>query len=178
MRVALAWSSHTSGSSNTGKADTLASDLELRVIGPDGAVRWGATFDNPYETVDITAGTTGTMRVEIRSARFGGRGAIWPGLDHRRAVHRCRRFTVPRGHPVGARSGRDGGLQRNDVLPDVAVTREQMASFLVRALRLPPATRDYFTDDESSQHESAINAIAAAGITGGCAARDIALARR
>ncbi len=72
VRVALAWSSHTSGSSNTGKSDTLASDLDLRVIGPDGAVRWGATFDNAYETVDITAGRTGTMRIEVRASRFGG----------------------------------------------------------------------------------------------------------
>jgi S-layer homology domain len=60
------------------------------------------------------------------------------------------------------------GCSATTYCPTSTVTREQMASFLVRALRLPPATRDYFTDDESSQHESAINAIAAAGITGGC----------
>ncbi len=38
--------------------------------------------------------------------------------------------------------------------PRAGVTREQMASFLVRALKLPATTRDFFTDDETSQHES------------------------
>lgn len=51
-----------------------------------------------------------------------------------------------------------------------AVTREQMASFLARAMRLPAASRDYFTDDESSAHEGDINRIAEAGITAGCTA--------
>lgn len=48
------------------------------------------------------------------------------------------------------------------------VTREQMASFLVRALGLPSTATDYFTDDEASLHESDINSIAAAGLTAGC----------
>ena len=49
-----------------------------------------------------------------------------------------------------------------------AVTREQMASFLARGLKLPAASRDYFADDESSPHENDINRVAEAGITGGC----------
>jgi hypothetical protein len=52
--------------------------------------------------------------------------------------------------------------------PDRVVTRGQMATFLARALKLPTATRDYFTDDTGSVHEPAINAIAQAGITVGC----------
>ena len=43
-----------------------------------------------------------------------------------------------------------------------------MAGFLVRALDLPPATKDYFTDDDNSSLEGAINALAEAGVTGGC----------
>ena len=50
------------------------------------------------------------------------------------------------------------------------VNREQMASFLARALHLPNATRDYFTDDNESEHEGNINRIAEAGITAGCTA--------
>lgn len=50
------------------------------------------------------------------------------------------------------------------------VTREQMASFLVRALDLPATETDFFTDDESSMHEADINALAEAGITNGCTA--------
>ena len=49
------------------------------------------------------------------------------------------------------------------------VTREQMASFLARALALPGPVQDHFTDDESSRHEADINRIADAAITTGCA---------
>ena len=52
--------------------------------------------------------------------------------------------------------------------PDNTVTREQMAAFLVRALDLGPAERDYFTDDASSIFHDDINRLAAAGITRGC----------
>lgn len=48
------------------------------------------------------------------------------------------------------------------------VTRAQMASFLARALGLPAATIDRFTDDNGNVHEADINKIAAAGITIGC----------
>ena len=52
--------------------------------------------------------------------------------------------------------------------PNGLVTRGQMATFLARALDLPSATVDHFTDDNASTHESAINRIADAGITAGC----------
>ena len=53
--------------------------------------------------------------------------------------------------------------------PKAPVTREQMASFLVRALDLPASATDAFTDDDSSLHQADINALGAAGITQGCA---------
>jgi hypothetical protein len=53
--------------------------------------------------------------------------------------------------------------------PDDSVTRQQMASFLTRALELPVPTTDFFTDDTGSIHESDINALASRGITLGCA---------
>ena len=53
-------------------------------------------------------------------------------------------------------------------MPDDAVSRAQMAGFLVRALNLPAATKDYFSDDNNSSLEAAINATAEAGLTGGC----------
>ncbi len=52
--------------------------------------------------------------------------------------------------------------------PDQIVTRGQMAAFLKRALDLPAATTDYFTDDNGSIFEGDINALASAGITSGC----------
>lgn len=52
--------------------------------------------------------------------------------------------------------------------PKRIVDRDQMASFLARALNLPATSRDYFTDDEGNVHEANINRFAAAGITHGC----------
>lgn len=53
--------------------------------------------------------------------------------------------------------------------PHDEVTRAQMASFLARALDLPPPTQDYFADDDGTTHEDNINRIAEAGITLGVA---------
>lgn len=52
--------------------------------------------------------------------------------------------------------------------PAAPVTRGQMATFLHRALDLAPGSIDRFTDDDGSVHESAIDALAGAGITQGC----------
>ena len=52
--------------------------------------------------------------------------------------------------------------------PNDGVTRSQMASFLARALSLPPSVVDWFTDDDGISHEANINAVADAGITLGC----------
>jgi len=54
--------------------------------------------------------------------------------------------------------------------PTTAMSREVMAAFLHRTLKLPPASRDYFTDDGSSPHQDSINRLAEAGLTGGCTA--------
>lgn len=52
--------------------------------------------------------------------------------------------------------------------PSDPVTRQQMATFLVRALRLPGGMPNQFTDTTDSIHRSAIDALATAGITKGC----------
>lgn len=52
--------------------------------------------------------------------------------------------------------------------PNDLVTRAQMAAFIARALDLSPAGVDVFDDDRGDTHEAAINALAAAGVTGGC----------
>jgi hypothetical protein len=52
--------------------------------------------------------------------------------------------------------------------PSDEVRRDQMASFIARALDLPPASQNYFSDDNGSPHEAAINSMAEAGITFGC----------
>jgi hypothetical protein len=53
--------------------------------------------------------------------------------------------------------------------PNETVPRDQMASFLQRALKLPPGPVDGFRDvDPSSTHAAAVGAVARAGITVGC----------
>jgi len=170
IRAALAWSSHTSGS-NTTKADALMADLDLRVTAPNGAVAGSYSWDNPYEVVDITAATTGMLRIEIRHDRFDAAqepyALAWavrgPFLDADDSPFRSDILWA-------AREAITAGCASDRYCPNAAVTREQMASFLRRAGDVAGTSIDRFTDDDTSMHEADINAIAAAGITGGCAA--------
>ena len=52
-----------------------------------------------------------------------------------------------------------------------ATSRGQMATFLVRAFGLDAASSFGFVDTVGSSHEASIDALAAAGVTKGCAAR-------
>ena len=61
-----------------------------------------------------------------------------------------------------------GGCADGRYCPASGVTRSQMATFLDRALGLPPTSVDFFSDDNDSMHEAAINRVAAAGIATGC----------
>ena len=65
-------------------------------------------------------------------------------------------------------SGITSGCSATLYCSDGLVTREQMASFLARALHLSGAAPDAFTDDETSIHEPNINLVAQAGIASGC----------
>ena len=67
-----------------------------------------------------------------------------------------------------AEAGITSGCATSRFCPTRNVTRGQMASFLARALDLPPATGDHFGDDDGTTHEDAINRLAEAGIASGC----------
>lgn len=67
-----------------------------------------------------------------------------------------------------AAAGISGGCGGGRYCPTQLVEREEMASFLGRALRLAATDVDYFTDDASSIHQFDINRFAEAGVTGGC----------
>jgi hypothetical protein len=70
-----------------------------------------------------------------------------------------------------AKAGITTGCAAGEYCPLANVSREQMASFLVRALDLVDgASVDYFTDDDSSTHEPNINRLRHAGLTTGCTA--------
>lgn len=63
------------------------------------------------------------------------------------------------------------GCTETEFCPEGIVTREEMASFIDRALHLPRTSVDYFTDDSASIYENSINRLAEAGITFGCRTR-------
>jgi hypothetical protein len=67
-----------------------------------------------------------------------------------------------------AAAGITRGCSTTRFCPDDAVTRGQMAAFLTRAYELPETDRDYFSDDNGSIFEDAINRLAASRITTGC----------
>ncbi|MEA3509892.1 MAG: S-layer homology domain-containing protein [Actinomycetota bacterium] len=56
----------------------------------------------------------------------------------------------------------------DEFCPDRRVTRGEMAAFIVRGFDLPAAIGDHFSDDDESEFEGEIEAIAAEGITLGC----------
>ena len=72
LRVALAWNSHTGGASNLSKTDVLRTDLDLRVIAPDGSDAGSFTIDNAYEFVEVEMPSSGTATIEIQQTRFDG----------------------------------------------------------------------------------------------------------
>jgi hypothetical protein len=69
-----------------------------------------------------------------------------------------------------AQAGITFGCADGAYCPQTPVARDQMASFLARALALPAPAGDHFWDDAGSVHEADINSVAEAGITLGCAA--------
>lgn len=67
-----------------------------------------------------------------------------------------------------AAEGITTGCVEGSYCPSNTVTRAQMATFIVRAMNLPDASGDLFSDDDGTTHEASINALAAAGVTQGC----------
>lgn len=62
------------------------------------------------------------------------------------------------------------GCDTNRYCPERKVTRGEMATMLVRAFGLTGSSGDVFGDDDTSVHASAIETLAANGITNGCEA--------
>jgi hypothetical protein len=55
-----------------------------------------------------------------------------------------------------------------DYCPDISLTRAETAAFLDRWLGLAGTAVDFFTDDDGTLHEAALNRTAAAGVFRGC----------
>lgn len=67
-----------------------------------------------------------------------------------------------------AERGIVAGCTERQFCPNQWVSREQLATLLVRALDLPQSEQDFFVDDNGSPHEADINALAGAGVAHGC----------
>lgn len=83
-------------------------------------------------------------------------------------------FSDDDGHPheaainAIAAAGISAGCGAGRFCPDRVVVRAELAAMFTVAFQLPPGP-EAFDDDDGSLHEAAINAVAAAGITSGCA---------
>ena len=172
VKVVVSWNSHAAGSDLSNRSDALATDMDLRVVQPDGSAVGSFSFDNNYEWVQFVASRSGTARIEVSATRFAA-GAERYGL----AWSKTSPFWDVDGSPFYAdilwiaQQQITLGCGDGQYCPGAPVTREQMASFLARALALPASGTDYFDDDSGSAHEGNINALAASGITLGCATR-------
>jgi hypothetical protein len=76
-----------------------------------------------------------------------------------------------------AQAGVTTGCAPQRFCPHRTLTRKEVATILVRALELPPATQDWFDDDDGLSREDDINRLAEAAITTGCGPRDFCPAR-
>jgi hypothetical protein len=70
-----------------------------------------------------------------------------------------------------AAAGLIGGCAETEFCPEAGATRGQLAAILVRAFEIPPGGPNAFDDDDDSIFEPEINAVAAAGFSGGCGER-------
>ena len=73
-------------------------------------------------------------------------------------------------HAINAIAEAGIALETPNFRPNDALRRVEAALFIRRALRLPNVSRDYYSDDDNSRYESAINAVTAKRLMPGCAA--------
>jgi hypothetical protein len=132
-----------------------------------------------YQTVEFTAAADGSLALYVEFILGdAGTWTIHAAVDGTACAAEVTIFILGdiAGHPFKAdvtwlrQSGITTGCTPRTFCPDTPVTREQMASFLVRALAFPPTLTDFYTDDEGSVHEDDINRLAASRVTTGCTA--------
>jgi hypothetical protein len=130
---------------------------------------WGVTLGAGGRYAPAAGVTRGQMASFLARAVLNSGGTLPPagdpfsdddGTTHEQSIGRLA--------AAGLVQGTGGGR----FSPEALVTREQMATFLVRALRhrtgaAAPAGQDWFFDDTGSAHEANINAAATAGLASG-----------
>ena len=131
---------------------------------------WGVASGGSDGTYRPLAGVTRAQMATFLANSVDSSGGTLPeaqrdyfadddGSPHERSINRLA--------AVGVVSGKGGGYAPNEL-----VTRAQMATFLVRAVKLRTgvaltSTVDWFPDDDASPHQPSINAAAGAGLASG-----------
>jgi WD40-like Beta Propeller Repeat len=128
---------------------------------PDGT-RIVFARDGVLHTADADGSNVASLGVE------GGEPA-WQPIPDEPLVDA--RFSTLGEHVTWAReNGITSGCAPERFCPDRTLTRGEAASFISRALNLPPPVADHFTDDTGSTHEDEANQLQEAGISSGCGA--------
>ncbi len=66
VRAVLCWDSNPTGDLHSVGSDALSTDLDLRIVAPNGAVvDWSTSFRNSCEIVDFIAPQTGEYRMRV-----------------------------------------------------------------------------------------------------------------
>ena len=138
----------------------------------------GTTFEADIEwlfTEGITKGCTATLYCPDRSVTRGEMASFLVRMFKLTEGGDIDAFTDDDGttHEVEinklAASGITVGCTATTFCPKANVRRDEMASFLARAIPLTTgAGRNYFRDDDGTTHEINIDRLAAAGIASGC----------
>jgi hypothetical protein len=131
---------------DSGNAEWTAPHLHFQIFHNDVAL-------NPYEYLLSAPRLTEPM-ARISSGTFSDDD----GSEHEADIEKLVATGVTRGCST----------QPMRYCPSQSITRGQIAAFINRALALPPADQDWFTDDSGSEFEDDINAIMSAGIGFGC----------
>jgi dipeptidyl aminopeptidase/acylaminoacyl peptidase len=149
----------------------VATGAESCLPGSDGFVEAAWAPDGQRLVADTGDGELWTIRPDGSDRRHLTTGTTphW-GADPQPDLQ----FTdVPEGHAhatgIGAvaRAGITVGYPDGTFRPQSTVTRAQMATFLMRALDLPPGSQSFTDVPEGHAHATGIGAVAAAGITVG-----------
>ena len=119
------------------------------------------TFSRIVTAILVLPGMMLTGAVDAAAADLPPGGTFW---DDDGSIHEANIEAIA---AIGITQGCNPPYN-DKFCPQQAVTRGQMATFLVKALELPAGPTGAFTDTTGSVHEGNINSLAAAGITTGC----------
>ncbi len=156
-------------------------EAEIRCLAAAGVTR-GVTDDVYAPDIDVTRGQMASFIANLldTAAEMGtGDPAVRPLPAH----DGTNRFTDVRPSDVhladinrlaaaGIALGGPGGAPAERYGPELSISRDQMASFVARALAYATGEAmasdgDHFTDDDANVHETAIDAVAEHGIAVG-----------